>query len=668
MTYTLVGVTGHIDHGKTTLVRTLTGKETDTHPEEKRRGITIDLGFAEFEVAGHRFALIDAPGHQRYIGNLLAGVSRINVALLLVAADQGIEAQTIEHAAIVRSLGVQRLIVVISRCDLVDAAQCDALHEELELFLDDVGYKEFDCIRLSCMTGAGVEELKTCLVSAACELAAQPKSLKPEALPFRMPVDRASRIEGRGWIAAGTTYTGQVRVNDTIKLLRTSEQVRVRDIEQHGESASIAEPGRRTALNLVGAFEDLRRGDELVSPHGLAFTQRLAARIELFGGAEPMRLPSEAQLHIGTTACDVSISGENPLSAGQPQFVRLKTSEPVVAQTGQRLLLRRPYPVGSFAGGEVIVDEDLFLTHQWPIQPRQWRQRRKEMAPPLRCVHLAATLHDALSNPREIVAQCISYIGETELHPEWLFSSLAYPSDLGQQVIANLISDGVLIQLGERLTTRAFLAWIESQAVARLMLQSDASRVGDAQTPWQHEATIIEYLQRYCTAAVASAAIAAAIQSKQIVKLRTQLALDSSETRLSKKQLATLTKLESLLDSPAPPSVKELIAKCDTSAERLTALLSIMEHQGLVISVGGGYYFAAHKLEAAKKRICECLADGQAKTAAELRDVLELTRKHVIPLLEYFDRIKLTIRDENLRHIAPVRCSTEHPTVEGHRP
>ncbi|MEM8734339.1 MAG: GTP-binding protein, partial [Planctomycetota bacterium] len=213
--YTTVGVVGHIDHGKTTLVRKLTGVDTDSHPEEKARGITIDIGFASCTADGHTFAFIDAPGHQKYIGNLLAGVSRVDIGLLVVAADQGIQEQSLEHVAILKCLSVPQLVVAISRIDLCTEAQLETLVEELQVFLGDYGYRDFPVISYSAVSGTGIGELLKSLHDCSQDSSVSSSEL-PVHLPFRMPIDRVLSVEGRGLVVAGTPWTGRVSVGSTL--------------------------------------------------------------------------------------------------------------------------------------------------------------------------------------------------------------------------------------------------------------------------------------------------------------------------------------------------------------------------------------------------------------------------------------------------------------------
>ncbi len=227
--YRTIGVTGHIDHGKTSLVRALTGVDTDTHPEEKRRGITIDLGFASFQYGEYQFALIDAPGHQKYIGNLLAGVAGVDLGLLIVACDQGLQDQTIEHAFILRMLAVTDVVVVLTRRDLVDAAREREVREEVELLTEDLGFRDVSVLAVSSLTGDGLDVLKATL----CDRAS--RQTTPATGPwFRMPIDRILNMPGRGCVLGGTVWSGAVTVGDSLELASTGVQVRVRDLQRHG--------------------------------------------------------------------------------------------------------------------------------------------------------------------------------------------------------------------------------------------------------------------------------------------------------------------------------------------------------------------------------------------------------------------------------------------------
>lgn len=311
MTYTIVGVVGHVNHGKSTLVRVLTGIDTDTLHEEKRRGITIDIGFASFTEGSHRFAIIDAPGHQKYIGNLLVGVSSIDIGLLIVACDQGIQQQTLEHASIIRAIGVKKLIVAISRIDLADAKTVAVLSDELELFLGELGFNEIPIFPVSSVSGDGFDRLKSQMCSYASDLANSDATENDG--DFRMPIDRVFTVEGRGLIVAGTIWSGQVRIGDTLEIARCKTSFRVRGIESHGERVESSLRGIRTAINLVGATMDgISRGDELITPGFLIENEQLVVSLEVFADSKEIKCPCTVQLHTATQAFTAHLLGQNP--------------------------------------------------------------------------------------------------------------------------------------------------------------------------------------------------------------------------------------------------------------------------------------------------------------------------------------------------------------------
>jgi len=345
--YTIVGVVGHIDHGKTALVKALTGTDTDTHPEEKQRGITIDLGFASYQTGDGEFALIDAPGHHKYLGNLLAGVSSVDVGLLVVAADQGIQAQTIEHTAILNALGVPKLIVVMSRIDLCQRETLPELEEELCVFLSDYGFADFPVLSLSVRTGEGLGELKQEL----SQMARQEE--RNHHGSFRLPVDRVFSVEGRGCVVAGTIGSGSVSVGDSLQVVG-GPTVRVRELEVHSQPVESSRAGRRTAINLAGVTaKELRRGDELIASEAFEPLRHFLMEVTLFPDAQEVPSPAQAQIHTGTSSCSARLSSSKAFLAEKPVVALVETERSIIGVYDQKCLFRRPDPIGAFAGGRI---------------------------------------------------------------------------------------------------------------------------------------------------------------------------------------------------------------------------------------------------------------------------------------------------------------------------
>lgn len=647
MSYTILGVTGHIDHGKTSLVLALSGRDCDTHPEEKRRGITIDLGFASFQIGEHEFAVIDAPGHQRYVGNLLAGVSRVDIGLLVVAADQGIQAQTIEHAAILKSLGVAQLVCVVSRCDLASDDACHQLRDELELFLGEVGFADYPCIFVSTKSGQGLADLQHELADIAQQIesashAAVPR--QPHLLPFRLPVDREFHVVGRGQVVAGTVWSGQVAIGDTLQLARTGERVRVREIEQHGQMVEVSRPGRRTALNLAGEFKTIRRGDEFITPDSFSLTQKFVAQVQIFEDSERIGCPAEAQLHAATTACSVRLTGARELSPGSQQLLVLETSSPLIVSCGQPILIRRPYPVGSFAGGRVLADLDLLAAHRWP-RLEQLSRRTAKFAPRAGNLEFAQQLADAPCTPAEQLSAWADAAGEIEMSPSWLLPHLGVDKASAQTAMQQLATDPGRTTMGDRIVSQQLMERASAWQVE--VLQQHQQRTGEA---WMAQAAVVQACDGFCSPATAAACAQALVAAGKVAQIGSLMAIATHENRLSKKQIALLAKMRSTYDATdAPPSLKELSESLSVPVSLLRSLARFAILEGTLVEVGADMMFAQHRFEGLAGKLCRFLLAQGAATVAEIRDELQLTRKHVIPLLEHCDSVGITIRAENVR-------------------
>ncbi|HEY7686411.1 MAG TPA: selenocysteine-specific translation elongation factor [Gemmatimonadales bacterium] len=348
----VIGTAGHIDHGKTALVQALTGVDTDRWEEEKRRGITIDLGFAPIDLGSAiEASIVDVPGHEGFVRNMLAGATGIDVALLVVAADEGIMPQTEEHLAIVELLGVRRGVPVLTKRDLVDAEWLALVETEVAARLRTSRVRWDAPIATSAVTRAGLDTLREALGRIAADLTERPA----EDL-FRLPIDRVFAVAGAGTVVTGTTWSGSVAVGDTVRLLPLEREARVRSIEVHGRPAERAVPGRRTALALVGVDKaELARGDVVVTGEGWGATRVLDAAIEVLPGARrPIHPRTRVRVHLGTAQVLARASQNGPIAPGARGRVRFVLESPVVARGGDRFVLRSLSPVTTIGGGGVL--------------------------------------------------------------------------------------------------------------------------------------------------------------------------------------------------------------------------------------------------------------------------------------------------------------------------
>ena len=355
----IIGTAGHIDHGKTALVKALTGIDADRLDEEKRRGITIDIGFAHLELAAPsgeklRLGFIDVPGHERFVRNMLAGVGGIDLVLLIIAADESIKPQTREHFDICRLLSVRRGITVLTKSDTVDSETLDVVRLEVEEFLRGsfLDPAQAPIVAVSSLTGAGLPELKQALAQVACEVPS-----KDSAALVRLPVDRVFTMKGFGTVVTGTLVSGTVRKEDELEVFPSGQRVRVRGVQVHGEAAEKAMAGQRTALNLAGAtVEELGRGMMLAPLETFRATHRIDVSIALLPSAKPLKDRARVHLHAYTseTVAEVALHGEKLVKPGESAYAQLHMARPALLFPGDRFILRQFSPVVTIGGGVVI--------------------------------------------------------------------------------------------------------------------------------------------------------------------------------------------------------------------------------------------------------------------------------------------------------------------------
>ena len=628
--YTIVGVIGHIDHGKTSLVAALTGVDTDTNPEEKRRGITIDLGFASFEDSEGQFALIDAPGHQKYIGNLLAGVAAIDVGLLVVAADQGVQAQTLEHAAILQSLGVQSLIVAISRTDLASTKRTSETSEELAFFLDDLGIKCYEIVETSTKTGSGIETLKSLMRAK--------KQTKKRATCnfFRMPIDRIFSKEGRGTVLAGTPWSGQVQNGDELVLARTQQSFRVRGIEVHGVQRDHSFGGVRTAINLAGIDSEIvHRGDELISPQSYQLTSRILGTLRLYKDSNPIRCPSEFIFHSATCQCEARILGPKILHPDLEMPVIIQTTQPIIFAYDQSFLLRRPYPIGSIAAGKLLA----------PLEGVT--RKTNDLLP------LAMDLKQGDRSQR--LTNRVHLNGELVPSSVLLQVELGIPEDETDSVLRGIISDDDIYFQDDVLVSKRSIEQTKQMAMRFLNRQSMQENA------WVDEESLLHHCTLRSSKACSKIAIKELIRDDLVVQSNRLLALKTDETKLSKKQAAVLqTAITALQNNRTPPTLKELAEITKQSPQALISLMRYAEQQRRVVSLKDGVYYSLDTLQLMCEELQSLLTTQNEASVAEIRDHLCITRKYAIPLLQYCDQNSLTVRSgekriagDNLANFSP---------------
>src|ERR1700688_3743936 len=348
----IVGTAGHIDHGKSSLVEALTGTDPDRLAEEKRRGITIDLGFAFLEDAGIRFGFIDVPGHERFVSNMLAGAAGIDLMLLVIAAEESVKPQTREHFDICRLLGVKQGVIALTKCDLVDDNGLTLAQLEIEEYVRRSFLDGSAIVPVSAKTGAGLPELKQALHHAATQVRG-----KDARRAFRLPIDRAFAMKGFGTVVTGTLISGAVRTGDDVELLPAGQRLRVRGVQTGGQAVAQAFAGQRTAVNLAGIDHSaVRRGMTLAEPGKFRATRRIDAQFTLLPGTHKLKHRERVHHHAATaeTGAEILLYGASELAPGQTALAHLRLRDEMVLTVGERFIVRQFSPVTTIGGGMVL--------------------------------------------------------------------------------------------------------------------------------------------------------------------------------------------------------------------------------------------------------------------------------------------------------------------------
>ena len=604
----IIGTAGHIDHGKTALVRALTGVDTDRLPEEKRRGITIDLGFAPLDLGdGLRAGMVDVPGHEAFVRTMLAGATGIDLALLVIAADEGVMPQTREHVDILSLLDVRQGVVALAKADLVDDEWLALVMDDVRNLLAGSPLAGAPIVATSVVTGLGLATLRSTLATALRDL-----PVRNSVDTFRMPVDRAFTIRGAGTVVTGTIWSGAVHPEATVMLLPLGKAVRVRGVQVHGATVASAGAGSRAALALAGVdLAQVSRGAVLVGDAHWKPTSRMRVDVALLDRVErPLRPRERIRLHLGTSDVGARIvAAGGPVEPGEARAARAILEEPIVARAGDRFVLRAASPAITIGGGIV---RDPCPPHRrirpWPL---------------------------AMSEPMERLRTMLDEAGLAGIDAAALPVRLGVPpSSLGDLVPAVAAE-----HVGERIVSRQAL----EEAAAGIR---DAVGSHLAQHPLEAGVQQAALRTRLATTDAVFDAIVRRAVAMNAVELRGGLLATPGwapqlDARHRDVRAAVLAQLKGA--GREPPSTHDLVAQ---HGESVISLLRILERDHLVTAVEplGARYYEAQCLNQLVQEMQHTMRDGAEHSPAALRDALGMTRKFLIPFLEYCDRVGITER------------------------
>ncbi|TGE36546.1 selenocysteine-specific translation elongation factor [Desulfosporosinus fructosivorans] len=622
----LIGTAGHVDHGKTELIRALSGMETDRLKEEKQRGISIELGFAHMMLpSGRQVGIVDVPGHERFVRQMLAGASGMDVVLLVIAADEGIMPQTQEHLDILTLLGIPRGIVVINKADLVDEEWLDLMEEEIREELRETAFHEAPICRVSALTSVGIPNLRQTIDGLLAEVES-----KNSTGPIRMPIDRVFSIQGFGTVVTGTLHSGTMKLGTELAIEPGHILAKVRSLQVYKNKVSVAEAGQRVAVNLAGIdVAEVERGSVLVTPNVFKVGKILDLKVlNLSSADKPLTQRQRVRFHLGTTEIlgRIHLLENKELSPGQEGFAQILLEEPVVAASGDRFVLRFYSPTQTIAGGKVLgvaefkqkrFKDNVIAQMTLKDQGDPLDLLEREIAEPQTVSELASRLHIA-SNDLEASLKALEEAKRLEV---WLEDETTLYWGTGSAEIwrSKLIT---IIKVYER--TNPLRGGISREELKTRLGVTWKNR------RWQ---TILEQgsIRGYYRISGSK------VQTKEGVEIPTDISKRLEALR-AKWQLVGLS----------PPDLTATAEACSISKSEAPEYAQYLCEIGEWVHIDQ-FYFSQKDLKLAKERMIQFLKEHSEIGISEAREVWETSRKYTVPLLEFFDNQKLTKRNGDKR-------------------
>lgn len=630
----ILGTAGHIDHGKTALIRALTGQETDRLAAEKERGISIELGFAHYEIDGHRFGVVDVPGHERFIRQMLAGVHGIDLVVFTIAADDGIMPQTEEHFDILHLLGARHGVFVITKSDLVDAERIAEVRSDIEVLAVGTACESWPVLAVSSTTGDGLDDLRKELARRLSALPARETSGY-----FRLPIDRAFTLHGHGLVVTGTAIAGEVREGDTLAIRPGDRTARARQIQVHGESVTNGLAGQRVAVNLPGLEkEEAPRGHWLTDPRIEVTTDRIDCWFEVRpGAARPLRSFDRLRIYVTTAEVVgriILLDGQKELAPKSSGWCQIALESPVLVAAGDRFIARTETATRTTGGGEIV--HPLAPRHRASETGLTERLSTLRSGEPAERLHAFLDLLREFAAPTELIAQCL---------------------DLPEQSVPEVASESANVlplpeaSAPEAWTTSGKWRKLEEEVVealgafhrvhpiaAGMELESLRSRL---------RVPLPARLFRPVVARLDAAGLV--VREEASVRLpQHRVTLDEAQEGQAKKILQAVEK-----GGLTPPDAKQISTALALAPPKTLELLHMLEKQQRVVRVTAEIFYAESFYARAKELLRGCIATSAAAeiTVADYRTALSASRKYALALLEHFDSSGVTVRVGDTRKL-----------------
>ncbi|WP_319584426.1 selenocysteine-specific translation elongation factor [uncultured Pseudodesulfovibrio sp.] len=628
----IMGTAGHIDHGKTTLIKALTGIDCDRLSEEKKRGITIELGFAFLDLGeDNRLGIVDVPGHEKFVKNMVAGAAGVDFVVLVIAADEGIMPQTREHLEICQLLGVTEGLVVLTKTDMVDADWLEMVEEEVGTYLEPTFLGGAPILPVSAHTGKGLEELK----AALRKLVAEFKPKRRSDL-FRLPVDRVFTMKGHGTVVTGTMISGSVSVGEDVTLYPGTTTSKVRGLQSHGNTVETAQAGRRTAVNLAGLeVDDVRRGDILARPGSLFPSELWDIELTVLESSRlPLKHRKEIHFHHGAreVLARIYLLDRDELAPGETAVCQARFTEPMAGVWGDRIVLRSFSPLRAFAGGRLIgpsghrikrFSEDVELLE------RLASDQAEEVA--------AAQLE--LAGPKGV--DFAELLTMTNLETKGLEKTLGV---LGGQQRAVLFDKETRRYAGGALADRLSSELLEFLAAyhQRESMKPGVQR-GELASSWGRD--LPPKLMHFLLERLLKKGDIVAEQ--EVVRLKDhKVSLASDQAKVRETILSAYTE-----GGAMPPNLKDVLDPLGMDAKQAGPVLRLLQDQGELTRIKDDMYYHTPALTGIRDAIVGFFADHDEMSAPDFKELTGLSRKYLIPVLEYFDKEKLTVRVGDVRRL-----------------
>ena len=622
MKQTVIGLSGHIDHGKTALVKALTGVNTDSLTEEQKRGMTIDIGFAFLD---ENITLIDVPGHEKFVKNMMAGVSAVDVALLVVAADDGVMPQTREHFEILNLLDIPLGIVAINKIDLADKDWLELVELDIGELLQGSFMEDAPILKVSAETGDGVDQLKTTLLDL-CKKVPD----KQDRGIFRLHVDRVFSMKGYGTVVTGTVNSGSLKIGDTVELLPGSVKSKVRGLQSHGEEVQQVETGDRAAINLQGVeIKQIERGSQIAEIGYLQSLNQMGVTLLLLGSAQKAITQNQRiRIHLGTqeVMARVALTDGKTLQPGDDCPALLRLEQPMVAARGDKFIIRSFSPVITIGGGEVM---EVLIEEKWKIV-KEKLQNLYESPKSDQLIHL------------------VQEEGAKPITPE----KLQYRIGISKEQINAIVEE------------KEELFWLTHKQGKWLLTQNQWNELKNsihnflkkyhAKNPLNAGAQKEEIRQHLnCENSILEALLQSMLDDKSISQKGELFLNPNFSITLSSEDDSLQNSILNQLDQEGFTSstLAQLSLKTGNSKEKLMQVLNVAEQQGKLLRIDGKLMFTQKNFIILREKVNQFFSNHPEMSVLEFKELAHTSRKYAVPLLEYFDKKKITYREGNIRKL-----------------